>query len=123
MKMLHIINSVSMSLGAKLRKLRLKSGQSLQQIADKVGVSKSHIYDLEIGAVRNPSVEVLRKLSKLLTVPITYFLEENKDLEFQVIFCDLQKDFASLDESDRKTIELMVKVLKDKKNQSTDNEN
>ena len=112
-----------MSLGAKLRKLRLKSGQSLQQIADKVEVSKAHIYELEIGKVKNPSVEVLKKLSKLLTVPITYFLEENEDLEFQVMFRDLQKDFASLDESDRKTIELMVKVLKDKKNQSTDNEN
>ena len=53
-----------MSLGAKLRKLRLKSGQSLQQIADKVEVSKAHIYELEIGKVKNPSVEVLKKLSK-----------------------------------------------------------
>ncbi len=103
-----------MSLGAKLRKLRLKAGKTLQQIADKVEVSKAHIYQLEIGKAKNPSIEVIKKLAKLFSVPVTYFLEEDDRVEFQVMICGLQEDIKSLSDSDRETIELIVQALKNK---------
>ena len=44
-----------MSLATKLKDLRVKSGQSLQQVADGVSVSKAHIWQLERGDSTNPS--------------------------------------------------------------------
>jgi len=38
-----------MSLAAKLKELRGKNRQSLQDVADAIGASKTHIYDLETG--------------------------------------------------------------------------
>jgi transcriptional regulator with XRE-family HTH domain len=109
-----------MSIGAKLKQRRMKKGWSLQQVAEEVGVSKAHIYELELNKVKNPSVETLKKLAKLFDIPLSYFLNKDKDIEFQVMFRDLQKDFADLDEKDRETVELIIKTLKSKK---TDDKN
>jgi len=49
-----------MSLGARLTSLRLKKGETLQQVADAVGVSKAHIWELEKGRTDNPSALVTR---------------------------------------------------------------
>ena len=112
-----------MSLGAKLNKLRMKSGRSLQQLADEIEVSKAHIYELESGKVKNPSVEVLKKLAKLFAVPVTFFIEEDEGVEFQVMFRDLEKNLAQLDDKDRETIELMVEALKNRKKPEEQNGN
>lgn len=45
-----------MSLATKLKDLRVRRGQSLQQVADGVGVSKAHIWQLERGDSTNPSL-------------------------------------------------------------------
>lgn len=93
----------------------MKEGWSLQQVADDVGVSKAHIYELELNKVKNPSVETLKKLAKLFDMPLSYLLDDDENIEFQVMFRDLQKDLADLDEKDRETIEFMVKALKSRK--------
>ncbi|MEZ5691957.1 MAG: helix-turn-helix transcriptional regulator [Rickettsiales bacterium] len=101
-----------MSIGAKLKQRRMKKGWSLQQVADEVGVSKAHIYELELNKVKNPSVETLKKLATIFDMPLSYFLDDDEDIEFQVMFRDLQKDLADLDPKDREAVELMVKALK-----------
>jgi len=101
-----------MSMGVKLKQSRMGKGWSLQQVADEVGVSKAHIYELELNKVKNPSVETLKKLAKLFEKPLSYFLDDDEDFEFQVMFRDLEKDFADLDEKDREAVEIMVKALK-----------
>lgn len=106
---------MSRSTGAKLKKLRMQNNLSLQQVADEVGVSKAHIYELELNKVKNPSVETLKKLAELFDTPLSFFLNKDKHLEFQVMFRDLQEDFAALDEKDRETVELIIKTLKSKK--------
>jgi transcriptional regulator with XRE-family HTH domain len=52
-----------MSLGARLTRLRLANGQSLQQVADAVGVSKAHIWELEKGRTDNPSMALVTRLA------------------------------------------------------------
>ncbi len=111
---------MSRSIGAKLKKLRMDKGLSLQQAADAIGVSKAHIYELELNKVKNPSVETLKKLAKLFDTPLAYFVDKNEKMEFKVMFRELQKDFAALDAKDRETVELMVKALKSRK---TDDKN
>lgn len=104
-----------MSIGAKLKQRRMKKGWSLQQVADEVGVSKAHVYELELNKVKNPSVEILKKLAALFEMPLSFFLDDDEDIEFQVMFRDLQKDIADLDTKDREAVELMVKALKARK--------
>jgi transcriptional regulator with XRE-family HTH domain len=102
-------------MGAKLEQRRREKGWSLQQVADKVNVSKTHIFKLEVNKVKNPSVETIKKLAKLFDMPLSYFLGDDEDIEFQVLFRDLQKDLADLDEKDREVVEFMVKALKARK--------
>ncbi len=65
--------------------------------------------------VKNPSVETLKKLAKLFDTPLSYFLDNNKEIEFEVMFRTLQENYAALDEKDRETIDLLAKALKEKK--------
>jgi transcriptional regulator with XRE-family HTH domain len=52
-----------MSLGARLTQLRLNAGESLQDVADAVGVSKAHIWEMEKGRTHNPSLTILTGLA------------------------------------------------------------
>lgn len=102
-----------MSFAANLKKYRMRKGYSLQGLADLVGVSKGHIWDLETERARNPSLEVLTKLSTHLGVPIANLVGEDVDTENQtddalVMFRELK----SLSENDRETIKIMMDRLK-----------
>lgn len=59
-----------MSLAIKLRTLREKANVSLQAVADEVGVSKPHIWELEKGKTKNPSLELLKKLAMYYNVSL-----------------------------------------------------
>lgn len=59
-----------MVLADKLRELREKEGASLQTVADAVGVSKPHIWELEKGKTKNPSLELLKKLALYYNVSL-----------------------------------------------------
>ena len=61
-----------MSLGQTLLELRTKNGMSLQQVADMVGISKTHIWALEKEHSNNPSLELLKKLADVFKVPVEY---------------------------------------------------
>ena len=52
-----------MSLGAILTRLRLEKGESLQEVADAVGVSKAHVWELEKGRTDNPSMALVTRLA------------------------------------------------------------
>jgi len=65
-----------MSLASKLKELRMKAGESLQQVADGVGVSKAHIWDLERGESANPSLELLKNIAAHFKVTVAYLADE-----------------------------------------------
>ena len=52
-----------MSLGARLTRLRLEKGETLQEVADAVGVSKAHIWELEKGRTDNPSMALVTRFA------------------------------------------------------------
>lgn len=66
-----------MSLGEKLRVLRTRKQESLQDVADAVNASKAHIWDLERGHSKNPSIELLTKLADHFNVPVASLIGEN----------------------------------------------
>ena len=49
----------------------------MQEVADGVGVSKTHIWELEKGRSQNPSVELLAKLADHFKVTITSLVGED----------------------------------------------
>ena len=110
-----------MSFATNLRFHRTQKSLSLQKLADLIGVSKAHIWDLETERATNPSLEVLRKLSDVLDVPIATLVGEdpssaaNTD-ESVVLFRNLQ----TLNPEDRETIKLMMDRLKQRTGKSED---
>lgn len=61
-----------MSLGQRIKALRMEKGVSLQTVADAVGASKPHIWELERGTSKNPSLDLMTKLAKYFGVSIDY---------------------------------------------------
>lgn len=78
-----------MSLAAKLKELRRKRGESLQKVADAVGVSKAHIWELEKGTSKNPGLDLLTKLSGHFSVSVAFLTDDDaspKDASAQQFF-------------------------------------
>lgn len=101
-----------MSLGTRLKELRLGREVSLQTVADSVGASKPHIWELERGTTKNPSIDLLKKLAIYYNVSLDY-LAELKDREE----LDITQSFArqisnkNLTEGDRQALLSLAEVL------------
>jgi transcriptional regulator with XRE-family HTH domain len=110
-----------LALGEKLKDLRLRKGQSLQQVADAVGSSKAHIWELETGKSKNPSIELLTKLAENYDVSVAHLIGEapgSADEEPELIA--MFRDFKGLTENDRATIRLLMKGLKARKKEKSE---
>ncbi len=60
----------SRKLGPVLRRLREKKGLTMQQLADRAGVTDAYIAMLETGKRKNPSLATLRRIAKALKVKV-----------------------------------------------------
>ena len=58
-----------LTLGEELLAARQRSRMSLQEVADRSGFTKSHVWEVEKGRSRNPTVGMISGLSKALGVP------------------------------------------------------
>lgn len=66
-----------MSIGKNLREYRKQRGLTLQNLAERLGVSTSYISAVERG-VKKPSVAMVRKISDMLNISPTYLFETEK---------------------------------------------
>lgn len=101
-----------MGLKERLFELRQDSGKSLQKVADAIGVSKAHIWELEKGRTANPSFELVRKLANHYGVSPEVLIGEAEqpdpvDLQVQRIHRDLRQ----LSPRDREVIEMMIRSM------------
>mgnify|MGYP001627270607 CR=1 FL=1 len=64
--------------GRKIRELRKSKGLSQREFAKLAGLSQSYISELENGIKINPSLSVIKKISKALKVDIKVFIEEGE---------------------------------------------
>lgn len=94
-----------MEFGNRLKELRKQQGLTQQQLADRIGVTKSVISFYELKE-RAPSPEVLIKLSYIFHVSTDYLLgiERNKTV-----------DVSGLEDEDIKAVQLVVDRLKNKR--------
>ncbi|MBC7103402.1 MAG: helix-turn-helix transcriptional regulator [Parvibaculum sp.] len=68
-----------MSLATKIHALRLQNGQSLQDVADVVGVSKAHIWQIEKNRADNPSMGLVTRLADHFGVTVAWLVSEDID--------------------------------------------
>ena len=101
-----------MSLAMKLQKLRTAKRQSLQDVADAIGASKAHVWELEKGTAKNPSIELVRKLADHFGVSIASLVgeapDESSDEEQLLV---MYRDLKSLDTKEREMIEDIIKGM------------
>src|SRR5262245_25343307 len=98
-----------MSLARRLKELRLKRDESLQDVANAVEVSKAHIWELEKGRADNPSMGLVTRLADHFGVSVRYLVDE--DLKAHDADEDLARMFRQakgLSEQDRRVLDDML---------------
>ena len=100
-------------LAVKLKQLRMRSGKSLQEVADAVGASKAHVWDLERGASRNPSLNLIKSLADFYKIGIADLVGENPgSAEADSELIAMYRNLTELSQSDRETIQILMNRLK-----------
>ena len=105
-----------MQIGERIFSLRQKSSQSLQDVADAVGVSKAHIWELEKGRSSNPSFDLVRKLARHFGVTVDALVGDADepaagDMQIERI----HRDLLDLSERDRGVVEATIAAMKAKR--------
>ena len=94
-----------MDVGSRIKQLREERELSVNALANKAGISQSHLRDIELGN-KNPTIETLSYFCDALGVSLEYFFKENctispvllsavstLDSKQQLILSDLIKSF------------------------------
>jgi transcriptional regulator with XRE-family HTH domain len=97
--------------GKRIKALRSKKKQSLQKIADAVGVSKTHIWELETGRSRNPSVGLLVKLADYYKVTIASLVGEDLNATTDSQIARMFRQAGELDNRDRAVLGNMIQEM------------
>ncbi|MER8577649.1 helix-turn-helix domain-containing protein [Mesorhizobium sp. M1423] len=98
-----------MALAERIAELRRSRDESLQDVADKVGVTKTHIWELERGRTKNPSLSVIQGLADHFGVSIASLVDE--DIDADDADQQLAKMFrlaADLEPEERRTVDDMI---------------
>jgi transcriptional regulator with XRE-family HTH domain len=72
-----VVEDVIAAIGPKLRQLRRQKSLSLQQLADRSGVSAAAIHKIERNGMV-PTIATLMKLAGALNRPVAYFVDEER---------------------------------------------
>lgn len=94
-----------MGLAANLKKFRARKNKSLQEVADAVGVSKPHIWQLEKDADAKPSLELLKKLANYYKTSIAELIGETQG---PMVF---GREFKGVDEEVQKLVIKMTEQI------------
>jgi len=100
-----------MAFSAHLKRLRLKNGESLQELADAVGLSKAHVWELETGKSSNPTKEVLERLSDHFKVSVAELVGETdavEDQDLAIMFRHLRE----IEPAEREHIQALIDSIR-----------
>src|SRR5699024_7311803 len=70
-----------MTMGERIKTLRIQQGMTQEELGRKVGVQKSAIYKYETGLVVNLKRSTIEKLAQVLGVKPTYLMRMSEDEE------------------------------------------
>lgn len=107
-----------MGFARELTLLRAKKAISLQKLADDVGVSKTHIWQLEKGISTDPSLDIVKRLADYFNVSIQSLLsEDTESLTANPMSVAMYRKFDELDEIDKQVILQMVDTMRERQRQ------
>jgi transcriptional regulator with XRE-family HTH domain len=72
-------DDVAASIAARCAALREQHDLSLQEVADRAGLSKSHVWELEQGRSKNPTVDTAVRLARAFGVSLDYMTGLSRD--------------------------------------------
>lgn len=68
-------------IGKNINQLRMKSGITLSELAERAGISKSYLSSIERNLKQNPSIQVMEKIALVLKVDLKTLLKMDIDIE------------------------------------------
>lgn len=109
-----------MRFAQRLTELRLAKKQSLQQVADAVGVSKAHVWEMEKGRAANPSMALVTRLADHFRVSVTYLVGEDPtapDEDDQLV--RMFRQAKDLEPRDRDALDALLQSFLSRQGKST----
>jgi transcriptional regulator with XRE-family HTH domain len=101
-----------MGIGRRIAELRMQKRESLQQVADAVGVSKAHIWELEKGRTDNPSMALVTRLADHFGVSVSFLVgEEIEAPDADVQLARMFRQAQGLDDRERRILDDMMQSL------------
>lgn len=105
--------------GDRLKEARVRNKKSLQQLADAVGASKAHVWELETGRAKNPSMELVDAIAKALGVSVSFLVDENPPADGDPPdVVRMYRDLKGMTEEDRSLIQTVIDRFKATKESS-----
>lgn len=101
-------DTMTTSLGAKIKRHRQERGYSLDKLAELTDSSKSYIWELENRDARKPSGEKLTRIAQALEVTTDYLLDESEEPGDAVLKEAFFRKFSKLDPDDQQKINQMI---------------
>ncbi|WP_439673351.1 helix-turn-helix domain-containing protein [Embleya sp. MST-111070] len=99
-------------LGQRLRSTRDYLGLSQQQVAERTGIPRSAVSDIERG-VRKVDTMELKKLARLYRLSASYFLDEDEDADAgEHALAGMPRTRKDLTEGDRIEVARFIQYLK-----------
>lgn len=104
------------TLGEKLRERRKASGLSLDALAEKVGASKSYIWELENRPELKPSAEKLSAIAEQLEVTVAYFFDTRSSVPKDDHIDDaFFRKYKNLEPEEKMQLRLIIDTFRKKK--------
>ncbi len=105
-----------MPLGDRIKELRVRKNKSLQEVADAIGASKAHIWELESNRSKNPSLDLLKKLAWYFDTTVAFLIDEQGTQSQAEMFFRRNSDkLGTLEEEQFKVLEDLLNVIAKKK--------
>ena len=101
-------------LGERVRELRLKRGLTLEALAERVGSSKSYMWEIENKDVARPSAEKLHQIALALETTAEYLLATEAVTEADATDNAFFRKYQQMDEKSKNRLRDMLKILDEK---------
>jgi transcriptional regulator with XRE-family HTH domain len=101
-------DTMTTSLGAKIKRHRQEKGYSLDKLAALTDSSKSYLWELENRDTRKPSGEKLTRIAQALEVTTDYLLDDSEEPGDEVLKEAFFRKFSKLDPEDQQKINQMI---------------
>ena len=103
--------------GNILKRIRQEKGYSLTKLGKLTGISKSYLSLLERGIQKNPSIEIIEKIAKVLEVDMNYLIlpTENKNPNRSTLKLEISLSEDGMNRKKLEQIQELISLLGKKK--------